>query len=90
MKKRAKIEKIANIGKKRGVYALIHTYWEEKQTIKQIKCVHADAKKFVVHNVLTPGKVYDVKNETDEFYFIIDNSNRIGGFKKEYFSENIS
>lgn len=66
---------------------MIHKNWKNKDTIKTIKCVHADAKKFVVNNMLTPGKSYPVKNETDEFYFIIDNSNRIGGFKKEYFTE---
>lgn len=51
--------------------------------------MHADAKKFVVNHMLTPGQSYQVKNETDEFYFIIDNSNRIGGFKKDYFTETI-
>lgn len=66
---------------------MIHKTWHQSATLKQVKCVHANAKKFVVHHVLTPGEVYDVKNETDEFYFIIDNSNRIGGFKKEYFTE---
>ena len=66
---------------------MIHENWDKRDTIKQIKCVHADAKKFIVNDKLTPGKVYDVKNETDEFYFIIDNSNRIGGFYKNYFSE---
>ncbi|WP_102027275.1 DUF6501 family protein [Salirhabdus sp. Marseille-P4669] len=66
---------------------MIHKTWENKETIKQIECVHADAKKFVVHNVLTPGKVYDVKNETEEFYFIIDNTGKIGGFLKDYFKE---
>ncbi|WP_106497460.1 DUF6501 family protein [Lentibacillus sp. Marseille-P4043] len=66
---------------------MIHLDWENRETIKQIKCVHADAKKFVVNNKLTPGKMYDVKNETDEFYFIIDNSERIGGFLKTYFEE---
>lgn len=66
---------------------MLHWDWENSPVIKQIECVHADAKKFIVHNKLTPGKKYDVKNETDEFYFIIDNSNRIGGFKKEYFKE---
>ena len=68
---------------------MIHINWENRETIKTIKCVHADAKKFVVNNMLTPGKNYQVKNETDEFYFIIDNSNRIGGFKKDYFTETI-
>ncbi|MGX9930375.1 DUF6501 family protein [Virgibacillus salarius] len=66
---------------------MIHINWEERETIKRLKCVHADAKKFIVDNKLTPGKVYDVKNETDEFYFIIDNSERIAGFRKEYFEE---
>lgn len=66
---------------------MIHLNWENRDTIKQVKCVHANAKQFVVNNKLTPGKIYDVKNETDEFYFIIDNSERIGGFRKEYFNE---
>ncbi|WP_156289182.1 DUF6501 family protein [Oceanobacillus salinisoli] len=66
---------------------MIHLTWENKETIKQIECVHANAKKFVVNNKLAPGKLYDVKNETDEFYFIIDNSNRIGGYLKDYFKE---
>ena len=66
---------------------MIHLDWENRETIKQIECIHADAKKFIVNNKLTPGKNYDVKNESDEFYFIIDNSNRIGGFLKEYFKE---
>ncbi|MBM7569895.1 DUF6501 family protein [Aquibacillus albus] len=66
---------------------MIHKSWEKNQTIKHLKCVHADAKKFVVDTMLTPGKTYEVKNETDEFYFIIDNSNRVAGFKKEYFEE---
>ncbi|MBB6452294.1 hypothetical protein HNQ94_000739 [Salirhabdus euzebyi] len=66
---------------------MIHKNWENNKTIKQIECVHADAKKYIVHNVLTPGKVYDVKNETDEFYFIIDNTGKMGGFLKDYFKE---
>jgi len=66
---------------------MIHLNWENQQTIKQIECIHADAKKFIVNNKLTPGKIYDVKNETEEFYFVIDNSNRIGGFYKDYFKE---
>ncbi|RDY68444.1 DUF6501 family protein [Halobacillus sp. SY10] len=66
---------------------MIHKNWENNETIKQIECVHNDAKKFVVNNVLTLGKVYDVKNESEEFYFVIDNSGRMGGFYKEYFKE---
>lgn len=67
---------------------MIHLDWETREPIKQIECIHANAKKFIVHNKLTPGKVYDVINETEEFYFIIDNSNRVGGFLKDYFKEN--
>ncbi len=66
---------------------MIHKTWDKTETIKNVKCVHADAQKFVVHNVLTPGNTYEVKNETEEFYFVIDNTDRIGGFKKTYFSE---
>ncbi|HLR08083.1 MAG TPA: DUF6501 family protein [Bacillota bacterium] len=66
---------------------MIHIDWENRKTIKQVQCTHTNAKKFMVHNKLTPGKIYDVKNETDEFYFIIDNSQRMAGFYKEYFME---
>ncbi|HZW68764.1 MAG TPA: DUF6501 family protein [Pseudogracilibacillus sp.] len=66
---------------------MIHIGWENNETIKQIKCVHTNAQKYKVNDKLTVGETYDVKNETDEFYFIIDNSNRIGGFLKEYFEE---
>ncbi len=55
--------------------------------MKKVKCIHTDAKKYLVDQVLTIGKIYDVKNETEEFYFLIDNSGKIGGFYKEYFQE---
>jgi len=64
-----------------------HLKWEDHETIKQITCIHTDAEKFMVNDKLTVGKTYEVKNETDEFYFIIDNSGRIGGFYKTYFQE---
>ncbi|OCA90790.1 hypothetical protein A8F94_02635 [Bacillus sp. FJAT-27225] len=64
-----------------------HLDWHKKATLKKVKCVHADAKKFIVNNVLTPGKEYEVKNETDEFLFIVDNSGKVGGYYKEYFEE---
>lgn len=64
---------------------MIHLNWEERDTIKKVKCVHTDAKKYKVNNKLTKDKIYDVKNETEEFIFIIDNSGRIGGFLKDYF-----
>ncbi|RWZ60335.1 hypothetical protein EQV77_03310 [Halobacillus fulvus] len=66
---------------------MIHKTWEKNPTVKQIECVHNDAEKFVVDRVLTPGKVYDVKNESEEFYFVIDNTGRMGGFYKDYFKE---
>lgn len=64
---------------------MIHQTWKDNQTVKEVVCVHTNAKKYLVHNVLTEGKTYEVKNETDEFYFIIDNSGQIGGYYKEYF-----
>lgn len=66
---------------------MIHYNWENHKTEKKIKCVHTNAQKFTVQNTLTAGQTYDVKNETDDFYFIIDNTNRMGGFLKEYFEE---
>lgn len=66
---------------------MIHKNWHETKTIKKLKCIHTDAKKYVVNNMLTVGTVYELKNETDEFYFIIDNSGKIGGYYKEYFEE---
>ncbi|SFL72946.1 DUF6501 family protein [Salibacterium qingdaonense] len=66
---------------------MIHLKWTETETIKQLRCRHVNAKKYQVHNVLTPGEVYDVKNETEEFYFIIDDTGKIGGFEKYYFEE---
>lgn len=66
---------------------MLHENWETKETIKKVKCIQTDAKKYIVNNVLTVGKVYDVKNETDEFLFVVDNTNKVGGFYKEYFEE---
>ena len=66
---------------------MIHTKWVNRETIKKVKCIHTNAKKYQVDSVLTVGKIYDVKSETDEFYFLIDNTGRIGGFYKEYFEE---
>lgn len=62
-----------------------HLDWKKQKTIKKVKCVHTNAKKYIVNNVLTPEQIYDVKNETEEFYFIVDNSGKVGGFYKDYF-----
>ena len=37
--------------------------------------------------MLTIGKQYDVINETEEYYQIIDNSGLVGGYYKDYFKE---
>ncbi|MEC1261851.1 DUF6501 family protein [Bacillus swezeyi] len=66
---------------------MIHEKWQSNQTIKKVKCVHTDAKKYIVNRALTVGKTYEVKNETEEFLFIIDNTNKVGGYYKEYFEE---
>lgn len=64
---------------------MIHLSWEQNKTKKRVKCIHTKAEKYTVKSMLTKGKIYDVINETDEFIFIIDNSNRVGGYYKEYF-----
>jgi len=66
---------------------MIHQNWHERETLKTVKCVHTDAAKYIVNRALTTGEKYDVKNETEEFYFIIDNTGKIGGYYKEYFQE---
>ncbi|AJH24258.1 hypothetical protein BAMY_09425 [Bacillus amyloliquefaciens] len=66
---------------------MIHNNWQTKESVKKVKCVHTDAKKYIVKNVLTPGKEYEVKNETEEFIFVADNTNKVGGFYKAYFEE---
>lgn len=66
---------------------MIHQTWHDSETIKKVNCVHTDAKKYIVNQALTVGKTYEVKNETEDFYFIIDNSGKVGGFYKEYFQE---
>jgi hypothetical protein len=64
---------------------MIHNTWQHKDTIKKVKCIHTNAEKYMVNRVLTVGKVYEVKNETEEFLFVIDNTGKVGGFYKEYF-----
>ncbi|WP_227938135.1 DUF6501 family protein [Alkalihalobacillus deserti] len=64
---------------------MIHQNWTNRETIRTIECVHTDAKKYMVNRALTAGKLYELKNETDEFYFVIDNTGNIGGYYKEYF-----
>jgi len=65
---------------------MIHKNWDKIKTNRRVKCINNEAKKYKVNTMLTIGKEYKVVNETDEFIFIIDNSNRVGGYYKEYFS----
>jgi hypothetical protein len=66
---------------------MIHQNWQTRETIKKVKCIHTDAKKYIVNRALTVGNVYDLKNETEEFYFIVDNTGKVGGYYKEYFQD---
>lgn len=59
--------------------------WKEAPAIKTVICKHTTAEKYVVNNALTVGKEYEVKNETEEFIFIVDNSGKVGGYYKTYF-----
>lgn len=59
--------------------------WTTKQAIRTVVCKHTDAEKYVVNNALTPGKEYEVKNETEEFLFVLDNTGKVGGYYKTYF-----
>ncbi len=61
--------------------------WQLKEAIKQVKVKHKDSKKFNVDTSLTMDKVYDVVNETEEYLFIVDDHQKIGGFYKTYFDE---
>jgi len=64
---------------------MLHLKWKDAPTIRKVKCVHTNAEKYLVSNVLTVGKEYEVKNETDEFIFVIDNTGKVGGYYKDYF-----
>ncbi|CAL27962.1 Uncharacterised protein [Staphylococcus carnosus] len=66
---------------------MLHETWKDKEPIKKVEVIHTDAKKFTVSDMLTVGKQYDVINETEEYYQIIDNSGKVGGYYKDYFKE---
>ncbi|ATD30355.1 hypothetical protein KYI11_06820 [Macrococcoides bohemicum] len=66
---------------------MLHEEWQDKAGIKQVKVMNVDAKKYKVSDMLTVGQVYDVVNETEEYYQIRDNSGKVGGYYKEYFEE---
>lgn len=64
---------------------MLHNTWKDAPTLRTVTCTHTKAAKYLVSNVLTVGKEYEVKNETDEFIFVIDNTGHIGGYYKTYF-----
>jgi len=64
---------------------MLHNVWKNAPTTRNVTCAHTNASKYLVSNVLTVGQTYEVKNETEEFIFVIDNTGQIGGFYKEYF-----
>ncbi|WP_108307136.1 DUF6501 family protein [Metalysinibacillus jejuensis] len=64
---------------------MLHNTWKDAPTLRTVTCTHTNAAKYLVSNVLTVGKEYEVKNETDEFIFVIDNTGHIGGYYKTYF-----
>ena len=66
---------------------MLHETWKTKTPIKQVEVVNTDDKKFTVSDMLTIGQRYDVINETEEYYQIIDNSGLVGGYYKTYFKE---
>ncbi|MBY0120376.1 DUF6501 family protein [Bacillus sp. S/N-304-OC-R1] len=66
---------------------MIHLSWNDRETSKKVKCIHTNAAKYIVDRALTAGKEYDVKNETEEFYFIVDNTGKVGGYYKDYFQD---
>lgn len=66
---------------------MLHEEWQQRTAIKQVKVTNVDAKKYKVSDMLTKGKIYDVVNETEEYYQIRDNSGKVGGYYKDYFEE---
>ncbi|CAM5179700.1 putative protein OS=Ureibacillus acetophenoni OX=614649 GN=SAMN05877842_103195 PE=4 SV=1 [Ureibacillus acetophenoni] len=64
---------------------MLNLKWKNAPTIRTVKCVNTNAEKYLVSNVLTVGKEYEVKNETEEFIFVVDNTGKVGGYYKDYF-----
>ena len=66
---------------------MLHETYKDHTNIKKVEVTHTDAQKFTVSDMLTVGQQYDVINETEEYYQIIDNSGLVGGYFKTYFKE---
>ena len=57
---------------------MLHLKWKDAPTIRTVKCVHTNASKYLVSNVLTVGKEYEVKNETEQNRLGISVSKKVG------------
>lgn len=66
-----------------GGVVLGDKWFNNRSTTVTVK--HVDAEKYLVSNILTVGEAYPLVHETDEYYFVLDNSNKVGGYFKSYF-----
>lgn len=64
---------------------MLQNKWENNN-LRTVTVKHTDAEKYKVSDMLTAGKEYTVVNETEEYIFVKDNSGKVGGFYKTYFS----
>lgn len=64
---------------------MLQNEWENNN-LRTVTVKHTDAEKYKVSDMLTAGKEYTVVNETEEYIFVKDNSGKVGGFYKTYFS----
>lgn len=65
---------------------MLHETWHNND-LRKVKVSHTDAEKYKVDDMLTPGDIYTVVNETEEYIFVKDNSGKVGGYYKTYFEE---
>ena len=42
---------------------MLHLKWKDAPTIRTVKCVHTNASKYLVSNVLTVGKEHALNND---------------------------
>lgn len=64
---------------------MIQNKWNKQESNRTVTCQTNVAAKYKVDTMLTVGQTYEVVNETDEFIFVVDNSNRVAGYFKHYF-----
>ncbi|SEV83040.1 hypothetical protein SAMN05192557_0307 [Aliicoccus persicus] len=59
-------------------------WFNNRSTVVTVK--HVDADKYLVSNMLTVGKSYPLVHETEEYYFVVDDTKKLGGYYKSYFN----